>query len=518
MEVKIRNERELLEWESRIGSVLRRHDLDYVLGGIRRSLDKLEPFTAAGIALFAIRYSLPPIARGAKLYEMPWGELAPIAHLVIQYLIADPVSFEPAVEDDYRESTLIPIILRTVGNQFPYNVPFFGQYARSLMLFHHIPQRLSGHGNELGFDFDDSFQKLTGVSLVDFITVGYGAFAAANGSHGFTGGWFQKARHQGLRFDDEVVMKVLDQLAADQWQMRTLYERYRQPNRKYGMYDFNPLFVHPIVRPWPKREHTTLDEDRMIAPLPQLILSRLSEGIYQQMFNHYRDDFSQHFGHLHEVYVGEVLRHSVPGKVLLSEHDIRRTYKKGKAPDWAVIDGDTAILVESKATGFQRKALATADSGSIDRSVSQVIVGLTQLHEFRDACERRVAGLERFYGCSDFKLLVVTFEPFYIVNSVPFRAAVDGQLSKELVTKGLSVQPWYVLAVDQLEKLQPHIAAGIELEDVVEKLIGHQSFDSLLKELGDQTGRTYRDCFLYEMDVEIHKRLNIPIEDDEEDS
>jgi hypothetical protein len=40
MEIKIHNEQELQEWEARIGAVLARHDLDYVLGGIRQSLDK----------------------------------------------------------------------------------------------------------------------------------------------------------------------------------------------------------------------------------------------------------------------------------------------------------------------------------------------------------------------------------------------------------------------------------------------------------------------------------------------
>src|SRR5438045_2683329 len=106
MEIRIRNESELLEREILIGSVLGRHDLDFVLGGIRHSLHKLEPFVAAGIALFAIRYALPPISRSSKLYEMSWAELAPIAHLVAEYLIADPVSFEPSVEDNYRGSTL----------------------------------------------------------------------------------------------------------------------------------------------------------------------------------------------------------------------------------------------------------------------------------------------------------------------------------------------------------------------------------------------------------------------------
>lgn len=188
MEIRIRNERELQEWEARIGLALGRHNLDYVLGGIRLSLDKLEPFTAAGIALFAIRYSLPPIARSSKLQEMAWSELAPIANLVIQYLIADPISFEPAIEDNYQDSTLIPIVLRSVGNQFPYNIPFFGQYGRSLKLFHDIPKQLRGRTNIPDFDFDSAFQALTGVTLVDFIIVGYSAFTTAHSNHGFTGG------------------------------------------------------------------------------------------------------------------------------------------------------------------------------------------------------------------------------------------------------------------------------------------------------------------------------------------
>lgn len=78
MEIEIRNERELTEWETRIGALLQRHELDYVLGGVRQSLNKLNPFDAAGIALFSIRYSLPPIARPCEMRTMPWSELAPL--------------------------------------------------------------------------------------------------------------------------------------------------------------------------------------------------------------------------------------------------------------------------------------------------------------------------------------------------------------------------------------------------------------------------------------------------------
>jgi len=115
---------------------------------------------------------------------------------------------------------------------------------------------------------------------MDYIDIGFVAFVAAQAEIAFTGGYFQKARHQGITLpDDEAIALVLDQLAADQWQMRALYDQYRQRDRRYAAYDFNPLLVHPIIRPWKKREGASLDDDRLIAPLPNLIIAKLSEAI-----------------------------------------------------------------------------------------------------------------------------------------------------------------------------------------------------------------------------------------------
>jgi hypothetical protein len=227
------------------------------------------------------------------------------------------------------------------------------------------------------------------------------SFAADVNNVGFTGGWFQKAKTQGMNLDEDVIIKALDQLAADQWQLRAVYDAYKQPDRRYGMHDFNPLFVYPIVRPWTKKKNANIDEDRMIAPLPGLILTRLSEGIYQQLFHSYRDDFAQYFGRIFEIYVGEVLDHSLCGAKRISEREIKQTYKNGKVPDHVLVDSNTATLVECKATGYQRKALATADPTSLDQSVSRVIEGLIQLHEFKAACDRRAPGLEGLHGCSE---------------------------------------------------------------------------------------------------------------------
>lgn len=126
-----------------------------------------------------------------------------------------------------------------------------------------------------------------------------------------------------------------------------------------------------------------------------------------------------------------------------------------------------------------------------------------------------MAGLEQFHECSKFKLLIVTLEPFYIVNSVPFKEVLTKALSRDLSAKGIELSPWYVLAIDQLDRMQPHLTAGISLADVLDELLQHRSFDDVLKESVDKTGRSYKDSFLCEMDREIWHRLNIPINEED---
>jgi hypothetical protein len=175
----------------------------------------------------------------------------------------------------------------------------------------------------------------------------------------------------------------------------------------------------------------------MIAPLPGLILTRLSEGIYHHLFDAYRQEFTQYFGSVFEAYVGEILNHSLGSARLLPEREIKRTYKRGKLPDYVMVEGSSAILIECKAIGLQRKALAMADESSIDHSVSGIVEGLIQLHEFKNAWEAGAPGLEALSKCSEVKFLIVTLEPFYLANSVPFKELIEKKLQSELHKKGI---------------------------------------------------------------------------------
>lgn len=515
--MRIRNVHELEKLERRIKTQMRRYDVDDILLGLRNvpngMQDKLQPFMVAGTALFAVRYALRPAQMKSSMRPLSWNQLGPLIDLVNNYLLAEPVSFEPPVENEYHGSTIIPIFLRIAANQFSYIEDYFGQNARSLKLLSDMPKKVNSISKTKKFDIEAKFSALNSVSLVDFIDVGTVIFAASISGGAFIGAYFQKAKEQGVNLPNDTVIKsVIDQFAGDLSQIKEMYEQYKQPDRNYAAYDFNTLRVFPVVRPWERKTTPSFNEERFIVPLPQLVLSKMSEGIYSQMFYTYREDFAKYFGVLFENYVGEILENSFSAENILSEDTIRQTYKseQGKAPDWVVLENDAAILIECKATGLSQKALATADMKSIDYSVDQVIKGLVQLHEFKDSCQKKSSGLEKLHNHSKLKLLLVTYEPFYLINSGPFKETINQRLEDKLRLKGIAISDYEVLSVGQLEKLQPHLATSVNLGSILDDLKS-QTFDKVIENCHSQTGKTYKDCFLYKVDEEIYERLNVPI-------
>jgi hypothetical protein len=130
--------------EDQIRRMLQRCKLDSVLIGLRKteSLDsigryppiKLYPFMIAGAAMFALRYCSP---RPYRNYYRPLSEseLVPLLRNVTEYLLADPLSFDSTIQQEYYEANPVFTFLRIVASQFPFQVSPNGQYARSLVLY-----------------------------------------------------------------------------------------------------------------------------------------------------------------------------------------------------------------------------------------------------------------------------------------------------------------------------------------------------------------------------------------------
>lgn len=468
----------------------------------------LQPFMVAGVALFAARFCPPSkTSQPIKDYDIRY-----LINLSNQYYLADPITFDKDLHDEFIDSNPVFMMLRLVSSQFPFKPGRFSEFSRPALLFYEIPKQLQGLPNVPQFDFESKFQSITEISVLDFITTGFVIWSASHGNFAINQNYFKKTRKQGINIpDDQTVKSILNQLAVDKFNFIQLYEERKNLDPRFRMYDFNPLLSYPIIRPCQDKQFATSNKDFIHAPVPELVGSRISTGIFYQMYNAHstpsRNEFSEYFGYVFENYVGVVLKNSITSEQLLSESEIRKLYPntKGKVPDWVLIDGSTAILIECKATRFSRAAQAIASEDDINKSLAQIKKGLKQLESFMSACKNKVPELKQFHKCNIFKPVVVSLEPLYLINSTFFQEHINDLLASDGVI-GLS---WQILAIDELEKLQPHIVAGFSLSQVLDNLL-HKTFNDTLQELSIQTNRTFADSFLYQKQEELYQRLGIP--------
>lgn len=502
---------DLEKLESQIASAFRKLKLGDVLHSLyllKKKSPELRPFMVAGVALFAARFCHPSkTSQLIKDYDIRY-----LMNLCTQYFLADPITFDNNLNEEFMKSNPAFMILRHVSSQFPFEPGIFSEFSRPALLFHEIPIQLQGLTDVPPFDFESKFQALTGVSVLDFVTTGFVIFSVSNGNFTVSSNYLKKISRQGIKLlNEQTVRAILSQIAADKFKLIELYEKRKNKDRRFKMYDFNPLLSYPIIKPCQAKQFSTLDKDFIHAPVPELVASRISTGIFYQMYNAYttqsRTEFSEYFGFVFEKYVGLVLKNCLVSEQLLSESDIRNFYpsNKGKVPDWILIDGSTAVLFKCKATRFSRAAQAIASEDAVNSSLAQVKKGLKQLAQFMSACQAKVPELQQFHTCTKFKPILVSLEPLYLINSTFFREHIDNLLASEGIT-GLN---WQILSINELEALQPHLVAGFNLSQVLDDLL-KKTFNDVLQDLSSQTNRTFAHSFLYQKQEELYQRLGIP--------
>ena len=505
--MNIKNYQELEDLEQRIINLIQRYPLDALLIGIRESQDRFEPFVRAGISIFSIRFCSagPKIER---VQTLKGRHLENLAHLVAQFLLADPITFDQDERNEFKSSNPVFMVLRMVGHQFPFNISTFGHHAQPFMLFKKIPNILKGRYFKHTFDIESAFFELNDFSISDFIDVCFITHSVAMENSHFTRAYLEKSREKLNVPDENTFSKIIDSIAGDPEKLSTCYYKFRNENRKYRMYDLNPLFLFPIVRPWSHNSHVPYSKDRMIAPIPNLIAYRMSTGVYYQLFNEYKSNFSDYFGIVFENYVGWILKETIDEQKIVHERTIRINFPEelGPVPDFVIIDDDSAVLIECKATKFTRVALVTGKEDYVIDSLKQMIKGLVQLAKFRKTCIDKHPSLEMFHKYKSFEAVLLTLEPLYLINSVLFRDLINEELSKE----GISKFDWIVLSINELEVLQAHIKAGQRPNEIIKRLKKENyNIVKVLEELNKISKKSYQDCCLYKIQNEIYERIGV---------
>lgn len=466
---------------------------DFFLSDVEK---KYPPFIPAMITKYAILNSNMH-SGWSPMWE---DDLIPIMKMVADCSVYDPDFDLSNKSSEEKDENSASFLLRKIGSQSRLNpqirlggtIYFYEEMVKDKNAPPFIKELLNSQ-----------FEKLFGVSIFDFLKIGFLLFArSSNPAHkgGFTGEYFEDARKQGISIpNNEVVNNCLKQLACDQYQFREICIKNKSKEEYYKSYEMNPLLKYPIIRIWNPNKQNNPKDDKFIAPVPNLLIYRLTTGLYYQLFNMNEGEeekFSMEFGKLFELYTGVLLRwYELPGEIL-SENDIKKHIpgykKKGiKIPDWVIFCEEGVILIECKATRYSQDMYEQGLKAKANSCIKQIKKGIIQMNEF----EKQIPGLclkfRKNYANLQVQRIIVTYENLPGLRGGSLKKYVD----REMIEKGHSTK-WKTLSIGELEEIQPYITGGANFWSFLID-IENKGLDVILKEMESKTNASFSDGILY---------------------
>ncbi len=173
---------------------------------------------------------------------------------------------------------------------------------------------------------------------------------------------------------------------------------------------------------------------------------------------------------------------------------------RSKKPDFLVIEGDTALVIECKALRYRRDLLTDSTPESLANAMDKVGGGLVQIQEFLDDNRETLFRGRRF---KQFIPVVVTYGKTHMMQAPALQVPREKMLEK----KNVQLREWHLLNVHELELLEPHLKAGEELSQVI-KHISKRTFSEVYQEVSARTGKAFADSFLYSFVDDMFKTRN----------
>ena len=123
-----------------------------------------------------------------------------------------------------------------------------------------------------------------------------------------------------------------------------------------------PLPAYPIIR---------IGQDEILAPIPKMLIDRVSVSIFHDLANHFKE-FRPYFGRIFERYVGYNLELVFPKEYLISETTYKASKQNRSTPDWTVNSPDGAIMIECRSSSFTRDTRRFADMPHIVKDLERI--------------------------------------------------------------------------------------------------------------------------------------------------
>jgi hypothetical protein len=225
---------------------------------LRPNSPDLKPFMIAGLSMFAMRFCPPSnVSQSIKNYN-----IESLIALSNSYYLNDPITFDESLQEEFKSSNPIFLVLRIVSSQFPYELGIFSDFARPFYLYHEIPRHLQGTLDIPQFDLENRFSSLNGVSVLDFITTGFVVYAASKVDFTISRDYFLKAHKHGVNLPNQ---KGTSKIRCLRWESLNTKSRTRAALHEFSSESFDQIvkiimgFPLGIMQPpsaWPYAEDT----------------------------------------------------------------------------------------------------------------------------------------------------------------------------------------------------------------------------------------------------------------------
>ncbi|MDO8614995.1 MAG: hypothetical protein Q7T33_04580 [Dehalococcoidia bacterium] len=295
-------------------------------------------------------------------------------------------------------------------------------------------------------DIDVEFRKVCGLSIENFVAIGFCLFAQLWSDPVFYPlvGWHTSV--PGLRdvLTKENVTAFLRAVAADRPRFRNEDAALRPAGAAESRYDFNPLVKYPVI---------DLGNGKCMAPMRNLVVWRLYTAPFYELADVFMEEgaknpFRAFFGHVFQSYVGLLLRDAVPSQDIFPELGDNAA---GPA-DWVVRVGSHAIVIECRTGDFSLSAKSTGGLALIDADLRKIAVNTIKKLPTKIAALQQNAQAYGLTGIDTWHALVVLKEPLLPVARI--RALIDAELNRPVA--------YHLLSTGDFEQLMAlHDAVGI---------------------------------------------------------
>lgn len=247
--------------------------------------------------------------------------------------------------------------------------------ARVHILYKRIPELLEQDGFSLPFDLEEEFQRITGMSLTQFICSGIWLFGLATQSRKFKLGDLENQTEKiraiwSIPESDlptqQSMESVLNRVSFELDDFANHIGNLNEHDERLIAYDYQPLLEYPLVH---------LGNDEYICPIPKLLLDRFTIGVFHDLANAMRcpgreNPFREYFGKLYERYVGLQL------SLVFGNSDIHPEvqYERGQksTSDWTVSHTVTNLAIECRTSTFIIETRKGGDIENITRDLTRI--------------------------------------------------------------------------------------------------------------------------------------------------